>query len=146
MQGIGVIFGEGAGVLALQKWRLIARQFRQNFKPRVNFVHYSPSQRTIIGLYSGYKRSIFAITSSSIRHHCPISTLIQRNPTDHCDIPIRLYPSQHYRLSSVNPTPYPPIIHRKYTPIQGICTEYPPKILPNLDDLSVPYEMSILGA
>ena len=128
MQGIGVIFGEGAGELALQRSRLIALQFRQNFKPRVDFVHYTPSQRSFYAFISpsilyhnGHstpsQRTFYAITTSNTRHHCPISTLIHRNPTDHFDIPIRSYPSQHYRLSSVYPTPYPLIIHRKYTPI-----------------------------
>ena len=110
MQGIGVIFGDGAGELALQKCRLIALQFRQNFKPRVDFVHYSPSQRSFYAFISpsilyhnGHstpsQRTFYAITTSTIRQHCPISTLIQRNPTDHFDIPIRAYPSQS--LSSI---------------------------------------------
>ena len=67
MQGIGVIFGEGAGELALQKCRLIALQFRQNFKPRVDFVHYTPSQR-----------SFYAFISPSILYHNGHSTPSQR--------------------------------------------------------------------
>ena len=74
MQGIGVIIGGGAGDVAIQKCRLIALQFRQNFKPRVDFVHYSPSQR-----------SFYAITTSTIRHHNvnypPSLPYIYANPT-----------------------------------------------------------------
>ena len=101
MQGIGVIFVEGEGELALQKCRLIALQFRQNFKPRVDFVNYSPSQRTFYAITTDYirhlpptQRTFYAITTSTIRHHWHISTLIHRNPTDHYDIHIRAYLSQ----------------------------------------------------
>ena len=89
MQGIGVIFGEGAGELALQKWRLVFRQFRQNFKPRVDFVHYTPSQRTFYAITTDIlrhrnvhstpsKRSFYAITTDILRHHNGHSTPSQR--------------------------------------------------------------------
>ena len=105
--------------MALQRSRLIALQFRQNFKPRVNFAHYPPSQRTFYAIetfiltpsivhYPPSQRSFYAISTDFIHtpfaittdynlHQSPITTSSIRH---HCPISTLIHrnPTDHFDI------------------------------------------------
>ena len=140
MQGIGVIFGEGGGGYGVTKKspgistippEKIPREVKSPFSRHLSYIirhhngHSTTSQRSFYAITTDYNLHQSPITTSSIRHHWHISTLIQRNPTDHLDIPVRSYPSHSLSsiirisiaISTVNIRQYrgyAPNIHRKY--------------------------------
>ena len=117
MQGIGVIFGEGRGC-----WRYTkVAWYLDNSAKILNRGLISSTIRHHNGHSTPSQRSFYAFISPSILYHnghyppshrhstpsqrtiiviySPSLAYIYANPTDHYDIPIRLYPSQS--LSSI---------------------------------------------